>query len=246
MRIAIKSYVISFLLHLSFFTVSPFIFNWFYKNEKILRSSKVGEINLTLLEKGETSQPLGERKEKGKKVQQHKRQPVQSMPQVYEGFPQAYPQKQHNQTTYTRNSVQGKDEKEGKQSTGLSTEVFQSSSKRTEEDLSTKNPFSTSSGQTDTVQKELFLKEKLLVISSLVQKSINYPTLARRMGWEGRVVVYFKLTPEGRLEDLHVLESSGYEVLDGSALEAVRKIAHLFPKPPVMVVVKLPVNFKLE
>ncbi|MFZ8787533.1 energy transducer TonB [Thermocrinis sp.] len=94
--------------------------------------------------------------------------------------------------------------------------------------------------------EESFLRERLSVISNIVQKHINYPPIARRMGWEGRVLVSFILEPNGDIRDLKVLKSSGYEVLDKEALDAIRRSYKDFPKPPVSVVVKLPINFRLE
>lgn len=95
-------------------------------------------------------------------------------------------------------------------------------------------------------QRELYLKEKLHVISQIVQKNISYPPIARRMGWEGRVVLIIRLCEDGTLKEVRVAESSGYEILDRNAVETVRKVAHLFPKPPVEVVVRLPVSYRLE
>jgi protein TonB len=66
------------------------------------------------------------------------------------------------------------------------------------------------------------------------------------MGWEGRVLIGFILEPNGDIRDLKVLKSSGYEVLDKEALDAIRRSYKDFPKPPVSVVVKLPINFRLE
>ena len=94
--------------------------------------------------------------------------------------------------------------------------------------------------------EESFLRERLSVISNIVQRHINYPPIARRMGWEGRVLVSFILEPNGDIRDLKVLKSSGYEVLDKEALDAIRRSYKDFPKPPVSVVVKLPINFRLE
>ncbi|MCS7278238.1 MAG: energy transducer TonB, partial [Aquificaceae bacterium] len=39
------------------------------------------------------------------------------------------------------------------------------------------------------LQRDMFLKEKLFVISHIVQRNITYPPLARKMGWEGKVVL---------------------------------------------------------
>lgn len=94
--------------------------------------------------------------------------------------------------------------------------------------------------------EESFLRERLSVISNIVQRHINYPPIARRMGWEGKVLVSFVLEPNGYIRDLKVLKSSGYEVLDKEALDAIRRSYKDFPKPPVSVMVKLPINFKLE
>ena len=113
------------------------------------------------------------------------------------------------------------------------------------------NPYpSESKKQTGNIDKrqsqELYLREKLSIISSLVQKQISYPPLARKMGWEGRVVVCFTLYPDGRLENLHIEKSSGYDLLDKNAIDTVKRVAHLFPKPPIEVVVKLPISYRLE
>jgi protein TonB len=94
--------------------------------------------------------------------------------------------------------------------------------------------------------EESFLRERLSVITDIVQRYINYPPIARRMGWEGKVLVSFVLEPDGGIRDLKVLKSSGYEALDKEALDAIRRSYRDFPKPPVSVVVKLPINFRLE
>jgi periplasmic protein TonB len=94
--------------------------------------------------------------------------------------------------------------------------------------------------------EESFLRERLSVISNIVQRHINYPPIARRMGWEGRVLISFILEPNGDIRDLKVLKSCGYEVLDKEALDAIRRSYRDFPKPPVSVLVKLPINFRLE
>ncbi len=104
-------------------------------------------------------------------------------------------------------------------------------------------------GQTKASQespKEEYIKTQFSVISSIVQKNISYPPLARRMGWEGKVVLLIKLCEDGTLKEVRVLESSGYELLDRNAVETVQKVSKYFPKPSVEVVVKLPVVYRLE
>lgn len=55
----------------------------------------------------------------------------------------------------------------------------------------------------------------------------DYPLLARRRGWEGRVRIALLVQPDGDLTDMHVLESSGYRILDNAALEDLRQVGRL-------------------
>jgi protein TonB len=83
-------------------------------------------------------------------------------------------------------------------------------------------------------------------ISKLVREHLEYPYLARRMGWEGEVLLFFRLNPTGEVEELKVLKSSGFEVLDKSAVNAVKRASKHFPRPKQIVLIKLPIQFKLE
>ena len=50
----------------------------------------------------------------------------------------------------------------------------------------------------------------------------RYPQLARQRGWEGVVVVRFFVSREGLTQSHQILHSSGYPVLDRSAVQAIR------------------------
>jgi periplasmic protein TonB len=50
----------------------------------------------------------------------------------------------------------------------------------------------------------------------------RYPLLARRKGWEGTVVIEIHVSGSGRVEQARVEKSSGYAILDGAALGAIR------------------------
>jgi protein TonB len=50
-----------------------------------------------------------------------------------------------------------------------------------------------------------------------------YPVVARRNGYEGTIVLSAQVLTSGSVGELRIKESSGYEVLDQSALEAVRQ-----------------------
>jgi len=82
-------------------------------------------------------------------------------------------------------------------------------------------------------------------IHSVIQRGIAYPALARKMGWEGRVVVAFRILPDGSVRDVRVVEGSGHAILDRNAVEAVRS-ASPFPLPPPAAEILTPVVYKLN
>jgi TonB family protein len=50
----------------------------------------------------------------------------------------------------------------------------------------------------------------------------EYPLVARSRGWQGKVLLAFTVTAEGRLHDAAVAQSSGYSVLDRAAINSLR------------------------
>lgn len=50
----------------------------------------------------------------------------------------------------------------------------------------------------------------------------HYPALAKRNGWEGKVLLRLYVSSDGRVRKVEVAQSSGHEVLDGAAVTAVR------------------------
>ncbi len=91
-----------------------------------------------------------------------------------------------------------------------------------------------------------YLLEKLSIISKIVQRNIHYPYIARRMGWEGKVIISFILTKEGKISLLTVEKSSGYEILDKNAIETIKRVSKYFPLPPLDVKIRLPISYRLE
>lgn len=77
----------------------------------------------------------------------------------------------------------------------------------------------------------------------------KYPRRARRKGYEGTVMLEVLVDEKGTVKDLKVFESSGYELLDKSAISSVQK--WLFTPGtkdggPAGMWVRIPVRFKLK
>jgi periplasmic protein TonB len=80
-------------------------------------------------------------------------------------------------------------------------------------------------------------------------KPPRYPREARRRGWEGQVILKVLVRGDGSVEDLRVIESSGYDVLDDAAARALRRWrfepAFRFGQP-VRGEIDIPVVFQLK
>lgn len=93
-------------------------------------------------------------------------------------------------------------------------------------------------------RRQEYVKAHFLYIKDEIQKSIFYPPLARKMGWEGRVVVSFVVCENGTASNIRVVESSGFALLDKNAVESIIK-AVPFPSPPVKAELVVPIIYRL-
>jgi protein TonB len=76
-----------------------------------------------------------------------------------------------------------------------------------------------------------------------------YPDIARKKGWAGTLILQANISAQGSVESLKILQSTGHDVLDQSAIAAVRQW-HFHPQKvngiPTPVTVELPVKFSLN
>ena len=76
-----------------------------------------------------------------------------------------------------------------------------------------------------------------------------YPSIARRRGFEGVVVLKVEILPNGRVGELRVKRSSGHHILDKSALKTVKRWKFIPAKrgeDPIRIWAEIPIKFKLE
>ncbi len=78
---------------------------------------------------------------------------------------------------------------------------------------------------TDT--KESPRNQLLGVLKTRLSQYLTYPPLARHRGWEGMVLLGLRMEPDGRFEKIHIERSSGYAVLDDSALNSLKRLGNL-------------------
>jgi TonB family protein len=76
-----------------------------------------------------------------------------------------------------------------------------------------------------------------------------YPQEAKNKGYQGKVLLKVEVLPDGRSGDVELKESCGYDVLDQSALETVKKwrfAPAMKGKTPISCWVIVPITFQLK
>jgi protein TonB len=89
----------------------------------------------------------------------------------------------------------------------------------------------------------MIVEEKLFRI---LNDYFKYPAIARRRGWEGEVLLSLSIEYDGRLDNIHLVKSSGYTLLDNSAIEAVNKIKSIPGEYETVVNIQIPVIYRLR
>ena len=92
------------------------------------------------------------------------------------------------------------------------------------------------------IQKE-YIDNNLALIRTLINENINYPAKARKLSIEGIVVVKFKISENGSVEDIVVLE--GHRFLQNATIEAIEEASKKFPKTNKSIEIQIPIVYKL-
>jgi periplasmic protein TonB len=87
--------------------------------------------------------------------------------------------------------------------------------------------------------------EQFEYIKALLKKNMIYPPMAKKHGWKGKGEVYFVVREDGRVEDLKIERSSGYEVLDSDFMDTIRR-TQPFPRPPKRAGLGMTFSYALE
>ncbi|GAB2180473.1 hypothetical protein DLREEDagrD3_06960 [Denitratisoma sp. agr-D3] len=89
-------------------------------------------------------------------------------------------------------------------------------------------------------------------LSDWLARQQHYPRLAEMRGWEGEVRLHLRIARKGALVDVQISRSSGYDVLDRSALQLVQGAT--LPPPPANLTlgseetldITVPVHYRLR
>lgn len=107
------------------------------------------------------------------------------------------------------------------------------------------NPVSGNSDGGKESAKAKYLNDHFAYIRDKILRNISYPDAARRMGWQGKVLLSFIIKANGSVKGFNVIQSSGFSILDKDAIETVKDTAP-FPKPPAEAQLVIPIIYHLR
>jgi periplasmic protein TonB len=99
--------------------------------------------------------------------------------------------------------------------------------------------------QSVNIEKE-FLDAHLGEIRALLIQNLRYPRNAQRLKMQGEVRVSFRLKSDGSVENIEVVKSSGFEILDEDAKALIKNTAPQFPKPSKSINLSIPLSYLLR
>lgn len=89
-------------------------------------------------------------------------------------------------------------------------------------------------------------EEILSQVRQAMSRYFSYPLLARQQGWEGEVLLGFSVFPDGRIDDVRIVQSSGHRLLDEAACSALARVGALpDARPQERLQLHLPVTYRL-
>ena len=83
----------------------------------------------------------------------------------------------------------------------------------------------------------------LQTIRRRIEEAKTYPEAARRDAVQGTVDLRFRIAPDGSVEVMEILRSSGFRILDEASKQTIQRAA---PYPPVAGWIRLPVSYRLD
>ncbi len=85
--------------------------------------------------------------------------------------------------------------------------------------------------------------EQWAVIVSSIERVKSYPRFARERGIQGVVHLRFRVRPQGEVDRVEIVRSSGYEILDTASVRTVYRAA---PMPYVNGWIEVPISYVLK
>lgn len=116
-----------------------------------------------------------------------------------------------------------------KPETSSETKQAESQASPQRESITTTSANKTTSPASESLAIQLQQQRNYLLgeLQNRLNRFLTYPVRARRRGWQGEVMVAFNINKHGQLNNVRLARSSGYSLLDRSAVNAISKLKHI-------------------
>jgi len=83
-------------------------------------------------------------------------------------------------------------------------------------------------------------------IRAMIENTITYPTIARKLRLEGVAMIFFVLKPDGTVQTAKVAKTSGSEILDKKAIQTILSLSGQYPALGRTFELSIPIAFSLK
>ena len=83
-------------------------------------------------------------------------------------------------------------------------------------------------------------------IRAMIENTITYPTIARKLRLEGVAMIFFVLKPDGTVQTARVQSTSGSEILDKKAVQTILSLSGQYPALGRTFELSIPIAFSLK
>ena len=91
-----------------------------------------------------------------------------------------------------------------------------------------------------------YLKESLASIGQITQRYLEYPYLAAYGKQSGTNVIKFFLHPDGKISEVEIISTSGYNILDWNTIDTIEQAYRDYPRPEEKTKIIIYVNYILN
>jgi protein TonB len=94
--------------------------------------------------------------------------------------------------------------------------------------------------------QEKYIKTNLESIIAAIKKHKNYPYLAKKRGFEGKVVVQCTIMANGKIKDIKIIDECKYDILNKNSIKILKLASKEFEAPKKDVQLTIPFNYYLN
>lgn len=94
-------------------------------------------------------------------------------------------------------------------------------------------------------EEQKFIKDNLGSIGRITEKYMKYPDVAAQFRQEGTSLVEFYLYPNGDIDGMRLVTSSGYKSLDKSAMESIWIAYKDYPRPSTKTLIRMYMQYNI-